>query len=594
MPDLSKIKLNGAAYNLKDAEARTDISSLQTAIQNINSGNSNSFETEWVNIYSDWQAGYYYDPDNNYAYTQIPNTEKAWNETILYNSVSCTPYSNLIPVVAGEQYRYENMPIHFDSKNAEIPGIIIFNSSKERIASYTRAFNDPNYTEFTIPTGGVWMAVVYANSQSYTLQKLAIKTHFEKEITNMIEADYRAYFLTTPPTPKALTKGYICLGTDDLRPWATKALHELYTTNNIPYYMASIPGAIKQCVQDDPYKTNLDYMRLCVQNGGEIICHGGDDDVLTELNKNNFDLKYKLFCQYKEELEYYGFKVRGMFKAGGPGAISQPDPAIDAWVTHYYEFGDDYTDIFPYNFNRTILEQWETYEGLPGRIQDIIENKSFGIFIVHIYDQSVQTAIETILETLEDYEEGVDYEFVTPGQLYDLMKPDAATVPSGGGASITYSLSMSGNTIILTGSNNTTSRIVLPVYTGEIVTPGEIPLNEQLVNYTTLETGLINSTDGTETENEWNCRTDFIEISPSMTFSYTAYEWYYLYFYDANQTYINAPLYIHSDADTIENDYGSGTLTPAKIPSGTKYVRLCSNPAPGAITATQLSFIRIA
>lgn len=94
MADLSKIKLNGTAYNLKDAEARTDISSLQTAVQNINSGNSNSFKTEWINIYNDWQAGYYYDPDNNYTYTQIPTTEKAWDTTILYNSVSCTPYSN--------------------------------------------------------------------------------------------------------------------------------------------------------------------------------------------------------------------------------------------------------------------------------------------------------------------------------------------------------------------------------------------------------------------------------------------------------------------------------------------------------------------
>ena len=46
MADLSKIKLNGTAYNLKDVEARTDISSLQTAVQNINSGNSNSFKTE--------------------------------------------------------------------------------------------------------------------------------------------------------------------------------------------------------------------------------------------------------------------------------------------------------------------------------------------------------------------------------------------------------------------------------------------------------------------------------------------------------------------------------------------------------------------
>lgn len=601
MPDLSKIKLNGAAYNLKDAEARTDISSLQTAIQNINSGNNNSFETEWIDVYSEWQGGYYYDPDNNYAYTQIPSTEMAWNTTSLYTAVSCTPYSNLIPVIAGEQYRYGNLPIHFDSKNAEVPGIIIFNSSKERIASYTRVFDDPNYTEFTIPTGGVWMAVVYANSQTYTLQKLAIKTHFENEITDMIEADYRAYFLTTPPTPKTLTKAYFCFGTDDIRPGETKALHELYTNNNIPYYMAAIPGGVKQCVIDDPYKTNLDYMRLCVQNGGEIICHGGDDDVLTELNKNDFETKYRLFCKYKEELEFYGFKVRGMFKAGGTGAIFEPDPAIDAWITHYYEFGDSYTGIFPYNFDRTILEQWETYEGLPGRIQSIVENKSFGIFTVHIYDQSVETAINTILEVLEGYEEGVDYEFVTPSQLYNLMKPDAATVPSGGGASITYSLSMSSNTIILTGSNGTTSRVTLPVYSGTIIdpdsggdtpTPSGIPLNEQLVNFTTLETGLIDDETGEEVENQWNCRTDFIEIDPTMTFSYTAYHWYYINFYDASETFISS-LYIHNDYDTIDGDYGSGTLTPAKIPSNTKYVRMCSNPATG-ITSSQLSLIRIA
>ena len=73
---------------------------------------------------------------------------------------------------------------------------------------------------------------------------------------------YRSYSLTTPPTPRALTKGYFVLGTDDIRPWETKSLHELYTQNNIPYYMAAIPSAVKACIQDDPYKTNLDYMKI--------------------------------------------------------------------------------------------------------------------------------------------------------------------------------------------------------------------------------------------------------------------------------------------------------------------------------------------
>lgn len=471
MPNLSKIKLNGTAYDLKDAEARTDISSLQTVIQNINSGNSNSFETEWVNVYSDWQAGYYYDPDNNYAYTQIPTTEKAWDTTILYNSVSCTPYSNLIVVKPGEQYRFANMPIHFDSKNAEVPGIIIFNSSKERIISYTRTFSDSNYTEFTIPANGAYMAVVYANSQTYTLQRLEIKTHFENEIVDTINADYRAYLLTTPPTPKPLTKGYICLGTDDLRPNYTKKLHDLYTNNNIPYYMAAVPTNIKQCVVDEdaPYKTNLDYMKLCVQNGGEIICHGGDNEVLTELNKNDFETKYRLFCQYKEELEFYGFKIRGMFKAGGNNAIyDQADPAIDAWATHYYEFGDYYVNSFPYNFNRTLLDDWEDYSGVASAIRNICENKTYGIFTFHYINENAELAMQTILNILSDYERGIDYEFVTPSQLYDLLMPTTRASNSGGGANTTYSLSMTNNVITLTGSDNSTSTITLPIYNGGV------------------------------------------------------------------------------------------------------------------------------
>ena len=61
---------------------------------------------------------------------------------------------------------------------------------------------------------------------------------------------------------------------------------------------------IKACITDDPYKTNLDYMRLCITNGGEIICHSAD--WITESNKNDFDTMYQYFCKGKEELEYEG------------------------------------------------------------------------------------------------------------------------------------------------------------------------------------------------------------------------------------------------------------------------------------------------
>lgn len=69
-------------------------------------GNNPTLETEWKDVYSDWAAGYYYDPDNDYAYTQIPSTETTWEVTQTYIATSCTPYSNMIPVKEGEKYRY--------------------------------------------------------------------------------------------------------------------------------------------------------------------------------------------------------------------------------------------------------------------------------------------------------------------------------------------------------------------------------------------------------------------------------------------------------------------------------------------------------
>ena len=426
-----------------------------------------TLETEWEDVYSDWAAGYYYDPDNNYAYTQIPSTERSWGEAETYICTSCTPYNNMIPVKPGEEYRYYNMPIHFDSKNAEVPGVIIFNSNKSEIDAITRTYQDENPSLITIPTGGAWMAVLYANSQTYILQKKVAKRFDKNKLLDTIKADYRAYSLTVPPTPNTLTKTYICLGTDDLRGWETKNLHTLFTSNNIPYYMAAIPDNIKACVTGDPYKTNLDYMRLCVAAGGEIISHSGP--VITEQNKNDFDTMYAYFCKNKEQLEHYGFKVRGIFKAGGENAIyNTADPVIDAWATHYYDFGDYFGGEFPYGFERTLLDDWADYSYLANAIRNAMQNHTPFIGAFHYYNSNAELAISTILDVLEDYTEGTDYEFVTPSQLYDIMM--STSRPSGGSGTtpITYSVSMSNNVITLTGSNGSTSSVTLPIYTGGV------------------------------------------------------------------------------------------------------------------------------
>lgn len=428
-------------------------------------GNNPTLETEWKDVYSDWAAGYYYDPDNDYAYTQIPSTEMIWSSQTARTNTSCTPYSNLIPVKAGEEYRYQNTPIHFDSKNAEMPSIIIFDSNKAEIEAYTRTYQD-EWTEFTIPSNGAWMAVLYYNDQTYYLQKKDVAED-KFEILADVYSNYRTYINSAPPVLNTLTKGYICMGTDDLRRDQTKSLHELYTNNNIPYFIAAITDNVKKCVTDDPYKTNLDYMRLCVAAGGEIICHNTDQ--ITTSNVDDFDFLNKYFRGNKKELESYGFTVNGIHKAGGEGYISGRDKRIDSWATMYYEHGDLFGYAYPYLAEREILEYIGTSH-IDSIVQHVCVNHGFAFITTHELSTDSQTLFNYLMQKLGQYTRGTDYEFVTPSQLYALLMP--STPPSGGGSGTDsdtkYGISMSSNVITLTGSDGQTSSVTLPVYSGGV------------------------------------------------------------------------------------------------------------------------------
>lgn len=445
---------------------RAGITYFWNKIKDRNGGGNNpTLDTEWQDVYSDWAAGYYYDPDNDYAYTQIPSTEMIWESQTARTNVSCTPFTNLISVNPGEEYRYLNSPIHFDSKNAEMPSIIIFDSSKAEIEAYTRTYQD-EWTEFTIPSNGAYMAVLYYNDQTYYLQKKGVAED-KFEILADVYSNYRTYINSAPPVTKTLTKGYICMGTDDLRRDQTKSLHELYTTNNIPYFIAAIPDNAKRCITDDPYKTNLDYMRLCVAAGGEIICHNTDQ--ITASNVDDFDFINKYFRGNKKELEAYGFTVNGIHKAGGQGYISGRDKRIDSWATMYYEHGDLFGYAYPYLAEREILE----YIGSTSHIDDIVEevcqNHGFVFITTHELSNASQTMFNYLMTKLGQYTRGTDYDFCTPSELYVMLMPNQPISGGGGTDSDTkYGLSISSNVITLTGTDGQTSSVTLPVYNGGV------------------------------------------------------------------------------------------------------------------------------
>lgn len=142
-----------------------------------------------------------------------------------------------------------------------------------------------------------------------------------------------------------------------------------------------------------------------------------------------------------------------------------------------------------------------------------------------------------------------------------------------------------------TRNNKTVTLAQLDGTTWYSYNPSAIPLNTELIDFNTVKSGyIIDGMTGAETEYEWGCVSDYTRIDPSMTFSYIGNQWLYLGFYDSSKASIST-IYMRDDATTIDGDNAHGTLTPAKIPSNTQYVRIAA--VVGA-SANELSLIRTA
>ena len=122
--------------------------------------------------------------------------------------------------------------------------------------------------------------------------------------------------------------------------------------------------------------------------------------------------------------------------------------------------------------------------------------------------------------------------------------------------------------------------------------PAPIPVGVELIDFTKTTNDYAVNSSGNLVAEQWYSVSDYTEIDPSMTFSYSGCYWFYIGFYDASKNTISA-LSMSSDGTQRPNDtnYCDGTLTPAKIPSNAKYVRITSTYNPDS---TILSLIRTA
>lgn len=155
-----------------------------------------------------------------------------------------------------------------------------------------------------------------------------------------------------------------------------------------------------------------------------------------------------------------------------------------------------------------------------------------------------------------------------------------------------------GGSVVVTEEANATG-ITCVITTGSEPTPpgptpGDIPLNTELVDYTAVVTGyyIADGTGAITAGDSWEGITDYIQIDPSMTFSFVCSAWYNLAFYDSSKTLIRVLASNDIAGSTVTNDYTHGTLTPSVIPSNAAYIVMPCNPY--AMTANTLSLIRTA
>ena len=107
--------------------------------------------------------------------------------------------------------------------------------------------------------------------------------------------------------------------------------------------------------------------------------------------------------------------------------------------------------------------------------------------------------------------------------------------------------------------------------------PNAIPLNTQLIDYSKCDANKAISTDGEVIEQEWYYASDYTMVQSDMTFSYIAGTWTNIAFYDSSKTFISfISVYNDGTVDPDDGNLATGTLTPVKIPSNAKYVRMSS------------------
>lgn len=161
-----------------------------------------------------------------------------------------------------------------------------------------------------------------------------------------------------------------------------------------------------------------------------------------------------------------------------------------------------------------------------------------------------------------------------------VFTPDEADGGGGGSVVVTEEANATGITcVITTGSEPTPPE----------PTPGDIPLNEQLIDYTATTNSVELDEYGQAVASDpWYYVSGYTAIDPAMTFTFKGAQWGILAVYDSSKTYVRS-FTMNDIADSSSSNVSTGTLSGSRI-SGAYFVRITSQ----GNTSNALSLIRTA
>lgn len=214
----------------------------------------------------------------------------------------------------------------------------------------------------------------------------------------------------------AYDKGYVTFVMDDTRD-QTGQFADLFISKNTPLCIGAIPSFLGNLVQNSNHgKTIKEVLDAVVENGGEILAHGGGT-FSTALTVDSTDEDYyHTIVDSKKVLTKAGYEINGIITIGGGATAPDYEKCVKI-MRPYYRYSDCYghkTGVIQYDHGR-IGCYGLTLENLKAKVDECVLNKSWLVLFWHNTNEITLDNMSALI----DYINTVNAEIITYKDLHD-------------------------------------------------------------------------------------------------------------------------------------------------------------------------------